>query len=67
MDFDQDTLSGPAGSPGGGALVALAKLLARQAAAEEWRRTGCVNEHNADPEAGVADQHEQKRNVSSNE
>ncbi len=42
-------------------LEALVRLLARQAAAEAWRRTGCVDEHNAGPEAGVADHHKQKR------
>ena len=42
-------------------LEALARLLARQAAAEAWRRTGCVDEQNAGPEVPVGDHHEQGR------
>ncbi len=67
MTLDQESLLGPAGLLGGGALVSLARLLARQAAAEAWAGSDCVDEHNAGPEAGVADHHEQKRNADGDE
>ena len=67
MSIDQDPLSGPAGFPGGGALVSLARLLARQAAAEAWAGPDCGGEHDAGPIAGVADHHEQKRNADGDE
>ena len=68
MTLDQDPLLDPSGPPdGGGVLAALARLLARQAAAEAWRRTGCIDEHNAGPEASVADHHEQKRKANGDE
>ncbi len=68
MSFDQDPLSGPAGFPGGGsALVALARLLARQAAVEAWAGSGSGGARDADPETDVADHHEQERRPDSDD
>ena len=62
MTIDQDPLLDPSGPPdGGGVLAALARLLARQAAVEAWAGSGSGGARDADPEADVADHHEQDR------
>ena len=68
MTFDQDPLLDPSGPPdGGGVLAALARLLARQAAAEAWAESRSGGARDADPEADVADHHEPERKPDSDD